>query len=133
MSSSSRIRELAASIPLCTKLLLGINIVIYGWMFLDSVGLQGYAISSYLICVKHEYYRMITSAFVHASMMHILMNMSTLLQLGVDLEVQFGSLNFALVTIWAVVISGSLYVALGWYDLNCFHFCHFPCLILIVI
>lgn len=80
-----------------------------------STGLNNFSISEFSVITKHEYYRVVTSAFVHANAMHIFMNMSTLLQLGPNLEHSFGSISFFLVTFWAVLLSGCLYIVLSWY------------------
>ena len=44
-----------------------------------------------------EYYRLVTGGFLHANLIHVLMNMLALYQLGLLLEPAFGRLRFAVV------------------------------------
>ena len=55
-----------------------------------------------------------SAAFVHGGIFHIAMNMSSLLQLGMTMEVQFGSLQFLYLSLWSVVLVGVLYVSFCW-------------------
>jgi rhomboid protease GluP len=113
-SGGSRVRELVSGIPLVTKCLLGFNIGIYIFMFMDNVPLNSYSISAFFILNRHEYYRIVTSAFVHANAMHIFMNMTNQLQLGPMLERDFGSFIFFLISMWTVLFEGCLYVGIAW-------------------
>ena len=85
-----------------------------------------------------EYYRMFTSVFVHSGVkfvfndcyfqdqiitytfpifsqiLHIFMNMSTLLTMGVILENTFGSMNLLFITLWSVPLTSALYLLLNW-------------------
>jgi membrane associated rhomboid family serine protease len=98
------------SLPLVTKGLIALNVIIHAVVFLTSTNLGVLAISGQQVWNKGEYYRIVTSAFTHSGIMHILMNMSSLMQLGASLEVQFGSLPFLFLTIWAVFLVGGMYV-----------------------
>ena len=82
-------------------------------IFLFSTGINGLSISAMQV-IRGDYYRIISSAFVHGGVLHIFMNMSSLLQLGGSLESQFGSMQFAFFTMWSVLLSGGLYVLLSW-------------------
>ena len=106
--------EYLSSIPIITKALLGINIVIHILIFVSSASLNNFAISAHLVWNDSEYYRIISAAFVHGGIMHIAMNMSSLLQLGHSLENQFGSLQFLFLTSWSVLVIGIFYVILSW-------------------
>jgi len=44
-----------------------------------------------------EYWRLISSCFLHAGVVHLLMNMAALVMLGVPLEVEFGTPKFAMI------------------------------------
>ena len=55
-----------------------------------------------------EFWRLLTSGFLHGSWIHLLMNMISLYYLGVFLEMELGSLKYALV-LFASVIMGSLF------------------------
>ncbi len=43
------------------------------------------------------------------------MNMSTLLAIGAALETKYGSVKMLFLTLWALVLSGTMFVALIWY------------------
>lgn len=81
--------------PVITYLLIGINVIvfliemIYGINFVASYGAT---ISEYI--KAGEYYRIITSAFLHASMLHLLCNMYCLYVIGSQLESFFGKMKF---------------------------------------
>lgn len=50
-----------------------------------------------------EWYRMVTGAFLHGSILHIVLNMFVLWQLGTVLEMSIGSVRFGLVYLVALV------------------------------
>jgi membrane associated rhomboid family serine protease len=57
---------------------------------------------------RHEYHRLVTSGFVHADPLHLLMNMFTLFFLGPALEQMAGSGGFGIVY-FASLIAGSAF------------------------
>ena len=57
---------------------------------------------------RGQYYRILTAAFLHASMQHLLMNMIALYNLGSFLEPRMGSLRFLLLLFIAILGSGAL-------------------------
>lgn len=113
-TTSDRLSLFLASIPLITKLLLFINIAIHIIIFLFSFSIGNYAISAEFVIYHQEFYRIVTSAFVHVGLLHIGMNMSTLFQLGPDLEKQFGSLQLLFMTTWSIFLTGIIYVFISW-------------------
>lgn len=113
MSQNSRIDEFVNSVPVITRALLIINIVVHLIIFVFSLNLNTFAISAHLVVDNSEYYRIVSAAFVHAGIMHIFMNMSSLIQLGLSLEAHFGSLQFLFLTLWSVMIVGILYIILA--------------------
>jgi membrane associated rhomboid family serine protease len=79
-----------------------------------SYSLNTFAISPALVINRQEYYRIISSAFTHSGIFHIGMNMMAMMQLGPAVEKTFGSLVFLLITAWAIVLAGGLYVTSLW-------------------
>ena len=110
---SSRFEEFLASVPVVTRALLIINVAAHIVIFVFSWSLNTFAISANLVINSHEYYRIVSAAFTHAGLMHIFMNMSSLLQLGLSLEAHFGSLQFLFLSLWAILVVGMLYIALA--------------------
>jgi membrane associated rhomboid family serine protease len=59
---------------------------------------QGFLVTGQEIGVAAgEYYRLVTGGFLHANLIHVIMNMLALYQLGLLLEPAFGRLRFAVV------------------------------------
>jgi len=112
--SGNRMQDLLNSIPIFTKILLGFNIAVEIIIFLFSWNIGVFAISSYQVLYNYEFYRIMSSAFVHVGLLHIAMNMSSLFQIGPYLEQQFGTIQFFFLTIWSVFAIGFLYVFSGW-------------------
>lgn len=117
---ASRIGEVVSKIPIITVGLLVFNCGIHAIIFLFSLPVNYFAISANQI-LRGEYYRMVSAAFVHGGAMHIFMNMSSLLQIGASLELQFGSLQFLFMTLWSILMIGGVYVILSWCVLYCIY------------
>jgi len=108
----NRVGDFLSSLPVVTRIILFVNVMIHILIFLTSASLGNFSISANLVLNKGEYYRIITAAFVHVGLMHIAMNMSSLLQLGHSLESSFGSLQFFFLTLWTTLSTGFIYVAI---------------------
>lgn len=101
--------------PVVTQALIVINILAYiaesaggaslggstGGDVINHGGLFGPAIAH-----QHEYWRIVTSGFLHYSLLHIFFNMFFLYVMGAILEPAIGGLNFAAVY-FASLIAGS--------------------------
>jgi len=72
-----------------TYLLIGINIIlsIYAWS--NPAVFSKWTMNPYLIRTKNQYYRFITSGFIHGSYMHLFFNMLTLYFFGERIEHNF--------------------------------------------
>jgi rhomboid protease GluP len=71
------------------------------------------AMSVYDIVVKHEYYRLMVSAFLHFGTAHLLYNMIALLYLGKPLEQAIGSAKYLI--FYLLCALGANLVSLWWY------------------
>ncbi len=115
-------KNMILSLPFGTSLLLIMNILVHILIFLSTANLSHFSIAAAPVIFFHEYYRIVSSAFVHGGAFHILMNMMSLAQLGPALEIQFGTLQMLISSFWIVLIEGFLYVTinyiLGTYILN---------------
>lgn len=112
--STSRVQEYLSSIPIVTKSLLLFNIAVHVVLFVTSFPVNDLAINPLVILVRGEYYRMVSSAFVHGGLMHIGMNMSTLLAIGSSLESQYGTLPMLFLTLWCLLLCGGTFVLMVW-------------------
>jgi membrane associated rhomboid family serine protease len=112
--STARVQEYLGNIPLVTKALLALNVGVHILLFLTSFPIHLLAINPQFVLSRGEYYRLISSAFVHGGVLHILMNMSSLIAMGTMLENSYGSMRMLILTLWAVVLCGCTFVALVW-------------------
>src|SRR5438270_8007755 len=90
--------------PVVTQALIAINIAVFVAESLSSARLGGGgggtvftkgALYGPLIAQQHEYWRIVTSGFLHDGLAHIFVNMLSLYFLGMVLEPAVGRLNFA--------------------------------------
>ncbi|HEX8714767.1 MAG TPA: rhomboid family intramembrane serine protease [Solirubrobacteraceae bacterium] len=109
-----RLRD-AANVPRVTYALIAINVIAFlteqGQFSLTGGGLHGTvfeegALYRFGIHVEHQYWRLITSGFLHVDLLHIGFNMYLLYLLGLMLEPAIGSLRFAAVY-FASLLAGS--------------------------
>jgi membrane associated rhomboid family serine protease len=94
--------------------LVAVNVIVHGLIFITSTNPGAFAISAYQVIYNREYYRIVTAAFTHGGLLHIGMNMMSLLQLGTLLEKSFGSIIFLILSLWSIILCGVLYVLLNW-------------------
>lgn len=112
---ANRATEHLSRIPIATTALIVTNLAIHFTFVVTSAELSDFSLNTRKL-LSGEYYRVISSSFTHAGILHVLMNMTSLLQLGSDLESQYGSMKFAIFTLWSILITGALYVLLTWYS-----------------
>ena len=113
------------TLPAITKGIIILNVAIHVIIFLTTFNIGEVSISGQKVLLRGEYYRLVTNAFTHVGLLHIAMNMSTMLQLGNSMEMQFGSLPFLFLTIWGVLMIGFIYVGISylmWKISGSFHF-----------
>ncbi len=64
------------------------------------------AVAPYPVLVGHQWWRLITSGFLHAGLIHIVVNMISLYSLGRFIEAIMGSLRMAAIYCISLVVSG---------------------------
>jgi membrane associated rhomboid family serine protease len=97
-----RMREMAAA-PRVTYALIAINVIVYlteQGQFTLTGEAYGKVVNEgdlyrFAISAGHQYYRLVTSAFLHVDLLHIGFNMYLLYLLGMMLEPALGSVRFA--------------------------------------
>jgi membrane associated rhomboid family serine protease len=116
----TRMRDMATR-PRVTYALIAINIVVFlaeqGQFTLFGSSIHGPVINEsvldrYHIAVAHEYWRLVTSGFVHENFLHIGFNMYLLYLLGMMLEPAIGSLRFGAIY-FTSLLAGSFGVVLA--------------------
>lgn len=90
--------------PVITYLLMGICAIVF--LLELSLGVNriifyGANISDYI--KEGEFYRLITSAFIHANLLHLLCNMYCLYILGPQLESFFGKIKFLIIYLFSAI------------------------------
>jgi membrane associated rhomboid family serine protease len=115
-----RMRDMAAR-PRVTYALIAINVAVFlteqGQFTLFGTTIHGTVIEEtvldrYHIAVSQEYWRLVTSGFVHENLLHIGFNMYLLYLLGTMLEPAIGSLRFAAIYMTSL-LAGSFGVVLA--------------------
>jgi rhomboid protease GluP len=94
-----------------TRLLVAINVIAYIWEKLSGALATDNALLSHGallgIDVMHgEWWRIVTSAFLHGSEIHILFNMIALWQVGTFIEMIYGAPRMAFIYFFAMLGSG---------------------------
>jgi membrane associated rhomboid family serine protease len=101
----TRMRELT-TVPRVTYALIAINVIAFlaeqGQFSIFGSGAHGTVIAEgtldrFHVGVEHQYWRLVSSAFLHENLLHIGFNMYLLYLLGLMLERGIGSLRFALI------------------------------------
>lgn len=103
---------------LVTRVLIGINVAVFVWVLSGDSRSIGFGerpsdreiqlgLSRWLISEPDGWYRLVTAGFLHFGVLHILMNMLLLFQLGQMLEQPLGRLRFTLLY-FASLLGGSL-------------------------
>jgi membrane associated rhomboid family serine protease len=89
----------SAATPIVTYVLIGLNVLTYlatslgqGGSFVSSQGRLFYDWETVPVLIEsnHEYYRLLTGAFLHVSPLHIILNMWALYIVGIALEPVMG-------------------------------------------
>jgi membrane associated rhomboid family serine protease len=93
----SRLGAVVPSRPYVTFSLIGLCVVVYGLEMLRGIEAVSadWAMWPVGIALDNEYYRLVTSMFVHYSLLHIGFNMLVLWMLGPQLEQVLGHVRFS--------------------------------------
>lgn len=94
--------------PIVTMMLIFINIIVYLLSLVDYNGILNNFANYYLYVQNGEYYRLITSMFVHANILHLVSNMYALYVIGPIIEKYYGKGKFLLIYLGSGII-GSLF------------------------
>ena len=94
--------------PIITYLLIAINMIVFIFEMaygIDTVAVYGANIAD--LIRQGEIYRLLTSAFIHAGILHLLCNMYCLYVIGPQLESFFGKFKFLCIYLFSA-IAGNL-------------------------
>jgi len=96
--------------PYVTYSLIAINIVIFILMYIfgngseNIVTLINFGALNKLLVLNGEFYRLITSAFLHIGVLHLFCNMYALYILGKDIESYFGKYKFIFIYLMSTLV-----------------------------
>lgn len=101
--------------PIITYSIIVINILIFLSMYMfgngseDALTLIRFGANNRdLVANYHEYYRLITSGFIHIGILHLLFNMYALYIIGVQIENFFGKVKYLLIYLISIISGGLL-------------------------
>jgi rhomboid protease GluP len=100
--------------PIITYALIYINIIVFILMYLigngstDSNTLIKFGANFDILVKNGEYYRLITNAFVHIGILHILFNMYALYIIGHQVESFLGKTNYLIVYLFSAITASLL-------------------------
>lgn len=105
--------------PILTYFLIIINVIIFALMYIYGNGSENLDTlvkfgANYTPLVKSgEYYRMITSAFLHIGVMHLIFNMYALYVAGSQIEYIYGRVKYIFIYLISAIMGSLFTVALS--------------------
>ena len=100
-----------------TKILIGINLIVYALAlivyFIGKIDLYNVLFLNNYKVVSGEWYRLITSAFIHIDLIHLICNMSSLYIIGTQLESFVGKKRFLIIYFISAIMGSLLTCALS--------------------
>ena len=99
-----------------TAVVIGVNILAAIWEFawLPSSELRFYTLLPAAILNRGEWYRILSSAYLHAGAMHLGVNMLSTAAVGRALETRWGTWRFLGWVFWSAPLAGATHVCLAW-------------------
>lgn len=100
-----------------TSIILAINIILFISMYLFGKGSQDvYTLVNFGANVRYlvrsgEFYRLITSAFLHIGIIHLLCNMYCLYIVGSQIESFYGKIKYIIIYLFSALCGGLLSIA----------------------
>ena len=111
----------AGGAPPVTVFLVVVNVACGALQFLmDEASTRRFTLSANAVFVEAQWYRVVSSAFLHGGALHLGMNMLSTLAIGGALEREVGSAALATYVAWAVPLTGAAAaaVAMAWSALS---------------
>lgn len=101
--------------PIVTYILIGINVFMFllqKFFNLDSFLINAFALYGPFVR-EGQFYRLVSSAFLHADVLHILFNMYALYVLGSQAESFFGKFKFSVIYLFSTITASLLSILLN--------------------
>mmetsp|Transcript_23108 Transcript_23108/g.67318 ORF Transcript_23108/g.67318 Transcript_23108/m.67318 type:complete len:367 (-) Transcript_23108:105-1205(-) len=101
-------------LPLATVATIAVNVGVQLVVFLLDPPLRQFTLSATMVVYGHQYWRLVTSAFIHGGVLHIAMNMMSMVAIGSSLEQSIGTIQLLLTILWQTLLCGTVSVAVSW-------------------
>ena len=104
--------------PIITYSIIAINIIVFILMYIlgngstDPYTLIRFGANYRGSVINHEFYRLITCAFIHIGFMHLTLNTYSLYVIGVQLESYFGKLKYIIIYLFSAITASLMSVIL---------------------
>lgn len=105
--------------PIVTYVLILINVIVFILMYLlgngseDTKTLINFGANYVTLTKTGEYYRIITSAFLHIGVIHLLINMYSLYVVGTQVEYFYGKIKYLVIYLFSAIMGSLFTVALS--------------------
>ena len=106
----SRAAEVAASIPLANRFIIGLCVGVYVLQTVLNLDLQDFTLCPRNVLYQHEFYRIFTSCVFHGGLLHIGFNMMSTAAIGSLLEKRFGTLRHMFTTVVGMFLTSVMYI-----------------------
>ena len=103
--------------PIVTSTLIGINILLYVLMILSNNYLSildRFALYGPYVIERYQFYRLITSAFLHVNIFHLAFNCYALYAIGNQMESFLGKTKYLIVYLFSAAVGGLLSIVLNY-------------------
>ena len=115
MNTSTRSADALRSIPPTTLGVIAICVSIQVFQAtISGWNLHLFTMCPRLILFTHEYYRVFTSVFFHANLMHIGMNMLSTSTISSLLEKKIGTMRLLFSIWWAILLTSAIYITIAY-------------------
>jgi membrane associated rhomboid family serine protease len=92
-----------AAAPICTYLIIGLTVWVSYLGFKSLAFEQKYIFNPEAILAGKEFYRLVTSAFLHSGWPHLILNMMSLYAFAVPIELYYGRSEFLMIYFGSIV------------------------------
>lgn len=102
--------------PIVTSILIGLNMLIYFLMIITDnylLMIDRFALYGPLVIKSHQYYRLITSAFLHVNLFHMIFNCYSLYVIGSQMESFLGKTKYIIVYLFSALAGSLLSIVLN--------------------
>lgn len=100
--------------PFITYMLIGINVLAFILMYIwgngstDVKTLLNFGANYRGTIMNHEYYRLVTCAFIHIGLLHLLFNSYALYIIGIQLESYYGKIKYLIIYLFSAITASMM-------------------------